>query len=399
MQWPRAFVLGNLDLVQPLAEAGVECVAVAPPGSPVTRSRHVSATVPWPEDVPDEEMVARLCAAAAGEAAPVLYFGTDRALLLVSRHRDQLASSFRFSIAEAEMVEELVDKPRFRALAARIGLPVPPSVTFRPVRGEVPEDLPYPCMLKPRTRDIGPWVELFQRRKAVLARDAAHLGRLLPRLVAADQEIVAQAFIAGPESRIESYHAYVAPDGEQIWFTGRKLRTWPPEYGNSTALTTSDSDDVRYLGSRVVTRLGLRGAVKVDFKRDPDGCLWLLEVNPRFSLWHNLGARAGVNLPALVHADLSGTPRPVITEARPGLTWMHPHDVLAAWADPAVTAAAWLRFAASCDCRSSLAWDDPGPALGGLFSRSRRTSQHDPTQHELVANDAGSVDLQHVGGR
>ena len=44
--------------------------------------------------------------------------------------------------------------------------------------------------------------------------------------------------------------------------------------------------------------LGLRGVAKLDFKRTAAGELVLLEVNPRFNLWHLPGAVAGVNLPA-----------------------------------------------------------------------------------------------------
>src|SRR5215470_19812901 len=40
----------------------------------------------------------------------------------------------------------------------------------------------------------------------------------------------------------------------------------------------------------------LTGVAKPDFKRAPDGRLLLLEINPRFNLWHHLGAVAGVNL-------------------------------------------------------------------------------------------------------
>ena len=57
---------------------------------------------------------------------------------------------------------------------------------------------------------------------------------------------------------------------------------------------------LRELGRTLVQRLGLRGVAKFDFKRAADGRLFLLEVNPRFNLWHHPGALAGVNLPALV---------------------------------------------------------------------------------------------------
>lgn len=395
---PRAYVLGNLDLVRPLASVGVECVAVAPHGAPVTRSRLVTRTVPWEHTAPDEVVVEALCDAAATEPTPpVLYFGTDRALLLVSRHRDRLGQHLRFVVDERDLVEQLVDKRRFRRLADRLGLPVPPSVRFRPGDGP-PPPLPYPCVLKPLTRDLGPWVRLFQRRKVVLVRDEAALLRLLPLLAEAGQEVVAQRHVPGPESAIESWHAWVAPDGEQVGFTGRKIRTWPPQFGNSTALVTTDAPDVRELGRQVVRRLRLRGVAKVDVKRDRDGRLWLLEVNPRFSLWHHLGARAGVNLPALVHAALAGLPRPAVGPARPGVSWVHPHDALAHRADPTTSTAAWLRFAAGSDCRSTVALDDPWPTLGRLVPWHRRSDGAAPLRAPSPEHSAPAGRAAHGRG-
>jgi D-aspartate ligase len=50
----------------------------------------------------------------------------------------------------------------------------------------------------------------------------------------------------------------------------------------------------------VLARLGVRGVAKLDIKRDDRGRLHLLEINPRSNLWHDPGAVAGVNLPAMV---------------------------------------------------------------------------------------------------
>ena len=55
---------------------------------------------------------------------------------------------------------------------------------------------------------------------------------------------------------------------------------------------------------------GLTGVAKLDFKRDRSGKLHLFEINPRFTLWHHAAAIAGVNIPALVYADLTGAPWP-----------------------------------------------------------------------------------------
>ena len=137
------------------------------------------------------------------------------------------------------------------------------------------------------------------------------LEALWPRLARAGTELLAQQLIAGPESRIESFHVYVDASGAIAGeFTGRKIRTFPRAYGQSTAVEVVWLPDVAELGREVVGRLGLRGVAKLDFKRDDHGRLHLLEINPRFNLWHHPGAVAGVNLPAMVYADLTGRERP-----------------------------------------------------------------------------------------
>ena len=79
---------------------------------------------------------------------------------------------------------------------------------------------------------------------------------------------------------------------------------------------------MRQLGRDIVERLKLFGVAKLDFKRDGAGKLHLLEINPRFTLWHHAAAVAGLNIPALVYADLTGTPRPAATRAKTGVRWV-----------------------------------------------------------------------------
>jgi predicted ATP-grasp superfamily ATP-dependent carboligase len=174
-----------------------------------------------------------------------------------------------------------------------------------------------------------------------------------PRLKAGGIQILAQEAVAGDETRVESYHAYVDPGGDLVAaFTGRKIRTLPNQYGHSSALVITEEPDVDELGRDIVRRLEIRGVVKIDFKRAADDRLWLLEINPRFTLWHHPAAIAGLNIPAIVHADLTGRPRPAFGPARAGVTWCHPsYDVRAAHA-AGVSFGAWLRFVRGCDAVS-----------------------------------------------
>jgi predicted ATP-grasp superfamily ATP-dependent carboligase len=123
------------------------------------------------------------------------------------------------------------------------------------------------------------------------------------------------------------------------------------------------------LGRDLVRRLDLRGVAKFDFKRAPDGRLYLLEVNPRFTLWHHLGARAGVNVPALVYADLVGQPRAATRQARAGVHWCKPWDDVAAARAAGISFLRWLPWALRCEAMRVVAWDDPMPFVRGTLWR------------------------------
>lgn len=370
---PIACVMGDIDLLRAVGLAGIPCVAVARADSATRFSRFATGWIARYDAWEEQEMqVEELLRFSRGQPLrPILYYGGDPELLVVSRFRDRLAEAFDFAIPDQELVDDLVDKARFRELSRRLELPVPASVHLRPEVERVADvDLRFPVMVKPLTRHQDRWVPVAGGAKALRVDDRAALEGLWRRLSASGLEVLAQEVVPGPETRVESYHAYVDRSGHVAGeFTGRKVRTLPLEYGHSTALTTTGLDDVLELGRDVVRRIGLRGLVKVDFKRAPDERLHVLEINPRYSLWHHLGAVAGVNLPAIVYADLAGIPRPAPARARPGVTWSQPwHDLPAARA-AGTAPGEWLRWTWRCPARSALALDDPMPLLRGMVWR------------------------------
>lgn len=369
---PGALVMGGFDVLRPLRLARVRCALFAPPHEPSRRSRHLEAALPYADPVREPETVvaALLAYAATQREKPVLYPANDAVILLASRARERLGRAFRLPIAAPSLIEDLLHKDRFAARAEREGLPVPDSRRLR-VDGAPPGDLDlrFPVVLKPVVRGK-PWRHEHSDAKALLAADRGELATRWSQL-APGAEVLVQEAIPGPESRIESYHAYVDAEGRVVGdFTGRKIRTYPQRFGESTAVEITDEADVRSVGRDVLERLGFRGIAKLDFKRAPDGSLALLEINPRFNLWHFPGALAGVNLPALAHADMTGAPRASAPpRARPGVRWCDPLvDPLAARA-AGLELRRWARWVAGCEALSGFAWDDPVPLLHRTFGR------------------------------
>jgi D-aspartate ligase len=380
---PLACVIGTMDLVRPLGLGGSRCAVVARPGDATCYSRFTATVLPWadPWSEPERLLEILLRFGASQPERPVLFYEGDWDLLLISRQRDRLRRVFRFVVPEADLVEDLVDKARFLALAERLGLPTP-RARLLPARDAAASDLdlPFPVVAKPVIRQWETWRPLAGDAKAVEVRTAEELRGLAARLGAAGVDVLAQELIPGPETAVESYHVYVDARGQVAGeFTGRKLRTHPAAYGYSTALEITDRPDVYALGREVVRRMGLRGVAKLDFKRAPDGSLHLLEINPRFTLWHHPGAVAGVNVPALVYRDLLGLPRGPVPRARRGVRWCYHHYDARAAMEQGVPLRRWFPWALRCEAKSVLSLDDPMPMLGGSVARlSRRLGRPPP---------------------
>jgi D-aspartate ligase len=247
---------------------------------------------------------------------------------------------------------------------------VPQARHFHPVAAEPDDlDLAFPVVIKPLTR-LERWNETFGLRKAIEVENPDALRALWPQLLDAGIDLLAQELIGGPEARIESYHCYVDNSGGIAGeFTGRKIRTYPVSYGHTTALEITDAADVRELGRSIVERLGLSGVAKLDLKRDAGGTLHLLEINPRFTLWHHPAAVAGVNIPALVYADLTGTPRPAAASATPGVRWCRAWKDFPAARASGVSLLAWLPWTLGCEAKSALSWNDPMPVMRSALHR------------------------------
>jgi predicted ATP-grasp superfamily ATP-dependent carboligase len=368
-----ALVFGDLELIQALGRAAIASVSVSPPGSKVRMSRFVRHALDAPPtgliDPADRALVdALLGFARSVPSPPVVFCDSDEALEFLSANRARLEPHLQLVIPERELLRDLVDKSRFQALAERCALPVPRAHVLN---ADSPDalDLRFPVVLKPYPGRNVRWAAMAGSEKALCVADRAQLLAVCASLKREDIAVVAQELVPGAEERVVSYHVYVDPSGAVAGeFTGRKIRTFPLERGMSTALTTSDDPAVAELGREVVRRLDFEGVAKLDFKRAADGTLHLLEVNPRFTLWVHAGAVAGVNLPALVYADLTGSPRPASTRARPGVRWVSlKNDATAARAS-GLPLARWALWALGCETYSGFSWSDPGPLLGQLVS-------------------------------
>jgi D-aspartate ligase len=338
MPRPHACVIGDVSLIRALGRSGLPVVVVtSDPDAPATRSRFCRGVVRTPSwvDEPERAVEALIDWARTEREPPVVFYQGDHDLLAVSRHRERLREVARIVLPPPGLVEDLVDKLRFAVLAERTGLPVPATRVLRRATADgIDGWADFPCVLKPAMRShwFGSALQteaVGTNQKALRVETRAELEALAPLVASHETDFILQAAVEGGEERILSYHAYVRPGGEVVTeFTGRKVRTAPRLYGLSTYVEITDDPVVKRQGREVMDRIQFSGVLKIDFKQDArDGRLYLLEINPRFSLWHHASTVAGAPIPELVYRDCvrpgsARAPGPL----RAGVRWLNTRE-------------------------------------------------------------------------
>lgn len=370
-----AVLLGDMNMLRCLAGSDIPVVvAASSPDEPALRSRHCRQRAIIAPPSQTEEALAGLERLGGNLARPaVLFYGADASLLLVSRHRERLARHYLFRMPPASMIEDLVDKSRFAILAERWQIPIPTTVASTKVSGpdEILARVPLPCVIKPNTH-IG-WYEHKRLQtagpqKALRAGSADEVRALYDLVSQHTHDFLVQTYIPGGEEEVHSYHAYLNGSGRVLGeFVGKKIRTFPMHAGRSTYLELIKEPTLVALGREILEKVGFVGPIKIDFKRDPrTGHFYVLELNPRFTLWNYLGARSGVNLPRLAYADLVGEPVMFAGNWDTKTRWLSFGNDVRTFLrgyrpSGALGAGAWLRSLRGRKIYDVFSWDDPLP--------------------------------------
>ena len=148
--------------------------------------------------------------------------------------------------------------------------------------------------------------------KLGVASDRDELERWISEMGRAQIPGLVMDLVPGPDSDIYAYCAYLDQGGAPV--AGRlvrKLRQTPPGFGDARVAEIVDElPDLREATVEIARRIGLRGIVSAEFKRDSrDGRFRFIEVNGRSIVYNGLLRRAGLDLAGLAWNDHMGDGR------------------------------------------------------------------------------------------
>jgi len=305
------------------------------------------------------------------------FCSNDAHLKMLLNHWEEMQRLFRFVSVGKEMLETILDKEKFISFAREYDLPVPWTVA----RDELSRisTLQYPIMVKPIIRLR--WFESEvvrkyggKKHKGILVHSDEQMQDVVHLLEKENIQFVVQQFIPGDESHIYSFHTFFTDDSRPLsYFVGKKIRTYPVEYGLSCALCLTDYPGIVEMSLDILQRIKYHGPIKIDYKLDSrNGQLYMLELNPtRYNMWHYLGARGGVNLPYLAYRYMMGqtldVPR---TTWRKDIVWFNFFDDVQAFLDlrkqGSLSFWQWVKSYRGRRIYKTLALDDLPPVFYGI---------------------------------
>ncbi len=317
-------------------------------------------------------------------ARSVFFSDDDRAILMFSQHREELAPFFYFNYPPHDIVNQLLDKRQFASLACRLNLPVPFTAmptTFDDVAA-MANQIPYPCVIKPAHREDW-WhpdfaIKVGRYRKAIECGSSAELLDFYQKIAQISPHVIVQELIVGSDAQMFSINMYYSSDGKlKAQFIAHKHRSYPIHAGIGCLMETVHSDEILSLSAEIGSKLAMRGYCNIQFKRDErSGLLKSLEIHVRNSSWSYLGTASGVNMAAIGYYDMIGQQYTGSVSPHAGIKFLDLKRDLKALREYRKTGewtfGSWLRSLRGVRVNSTLSWVDPIPFFADFWFSLKR---------------------------
>jgi predicted ATP-grasp superfamily ATP-dependent carboligase len=238
----------------------------------------------------------------------VLIPTSDIGAMFVVDHADRLVDRFIFPSPDAGVVRSLCSKKEMYNLARKWSVAAP-ETAFPQSRDEVlkyVEAARFPILLKP--------IYSHRRGRAVQAMVIVRTMRdLLERYDAIEDpslpNLMLQEYIPGGDDATWTFNGYFDTQGEcRVSFTGRKLRNFPPYFGQCSLGICVQNDEVGQTTIRFMRAVGYKGALDLGYRYDArDGRYKVNDVNPRVGAMFRLFVgENGIDVARALYQDMTG---------------------------------------------------------------------------------------------
>lgn len=312
-----AFVLGlyipGIDAIKDLSKRGVECYGFSinedAPGLYLRKNK--TFLCPDPNSKQEKWLDFIIKKSENFELKPVLIVTSDNFIETIAENKKILNRYFLFHHFENDIILKLSSKRGLYNLALKYNLPVPKTIFYDSIENtEDIKKIQYPCIIKPefahewRTQILR---KVIGQNKVILIDNNDKLKKLIDKLSQVNNRFIIQEIIPGPDKNLKYFVSYMSGKKCLGYFCGQKLRITPIHFGSASYIKICDSSAIKKMCLDFLMKIQYWGPSGIELKRDEsDGKYKLIEINPRFGLWDNIGNKVGINLYYIAYLDLIG---------------------------------------------------------------------------------------------
>ncbi|MCE5328562.1 MAG: hypothetical protein LLG01_19335 [Planctomycetaceae bacterium] len=258
---------------------------------------------------------------------PVLIPVTDQAVRTLAANRSALQQAYRLAMPKADLVEALLDKTAFAALAEKLGQPTPQTFTVHGANevSAAATRVRYPCVLKPRAKSPA-YSQAGGKKAYVLASPRELLQTYGAIGAAAEGGMIIQEYIPGSDELVHFCLQYYDRDSRALAsFCGRKIRQWPPHCGGTACCQPLAMEELVERSTAFFQAVGFHGLCSMEFKRDPrDGGFRLIEPTVCRTDWQSgVADLNGVPIAYVAYCDLTGRGVPPLKRNGHRVRWVN----------------------------------------------------------------------------
>jgi D-aspartate ligase len=360
---------GGLAIVRSLGRLGAPVYAVHPDGtSPACFSRYCHGRIRWDIDTAAPEDSLRLLKELRERIGrrSVLIATSDLGAMFVADHAERLAEWFVFPAQDGQLIRALCSKKDMYHLAKKWNVATP-EITFPRSMADLEKFLAtarFPVLLKPVSS--GPAVtpmRLVQTPDELLAHYRSSGNPWA-------SNVMIQEYIPGADEMTWTFNGYFDRDGGcKVAFTGRKLRNYPPYFGQGSLGVCVRNDEVEKTTIAFMQAIGYRGPLDLGYRYDArDGRYKVNDINPRIGAMFRLFVGAnGMDVARALYQDMTGQEVEPATTPE-GRKWIvEDRDWISALRylrDGNLTLRGWRESLRGVQELSFFAKDDPWPLVG-----------------------------------
>lgn len=317
--WPPVVVAGayqtGVVLMRNLRRRGVavSCIDCVPGQAGFKTVYGKAYLCPNPDEAPAEWVRFMVDLSKKIGGKPVLISSADQFVTAMACHAAELEEHFTFLRAGVALQALLATKKRQYDIAGEHGMPVPRTQLVKSFEEllRFGAEARFPLLLKPvHYREWGrfPAGHPLLNQKTTLAHSLPELEAKYRLAETAGAELVVQEVIEGPDDAKLVYLSCYGRDGSRLGAcVVRELRSFPIYFGSASVVEPTDDPETDALCDAFLRGIGYTGLCEIELKRDSrDGCLKMIEANPRYSGTGDAAPYAGVDLGWLHYLDLIG---------------------------------------------------------------------------------------------